>query len=204
MSWLINTERRKRIFEHVREVRVREFGRGEHAEREMAEAMKIPYTTYRGYERNRVNVDFLHDFGKRWGSPSVWLLTEEGSTEVAKSIESGKRGAVPEGVVCIHPSRGDLKSKTYKIFSMADNSMAPLIPEGSWFGVLPLAGRNAKEIHGKIIAYRHKNKICGRKVVVSDSKLIGLPTNPDPAFSAIPLKKTNITGEIVWVFKTIS
>lgn len=199
MVWLINAKRNKLICERVRKIRIKEVGDGFGSQKAMARTMGIPYTTYRGYESNRTNYEFLREFAMKLGVALPWLL---GEIDVGEEKPSEVK-RLEKGAICFNPEKGTIKSDTYKVYLMLDQSMVPTIPQSAHFGVLPFLSHNVKEIAGKIVACRYKNMVLGRRAILTDSNLTGVPVNPDPAFPAIPLKKSNLLGEIIWVFKTI-
>lgn len=95
MVYLGSPSRKRRICERVRQVRIEQFGDSHGAQKRMAKELGIPYTTYRGYEKNRTNEEFLIMLSKRNGVSLHWLLcAEEGLPEqqIANNIVLSANG----------------------------------------------------------------------------------------------------------------
>jgi len=74
---VISDERKKKVAERVKMLRIEMFGEGKGAQIAMARLLNIPYTTYRGYEANRFNIDFLILLAKKTNRDISWFLCYE-------------------------------------------------------------------------------------------------------------------------------
>jgi hypothetical protein len=196
MAWVINQERRKKICERVREIRIKRFGEGRGAQKEMARALGVPYTSYRGYEENRVNDDFLRIFAKKFGVQLLWLMAAD------DMAGPGDMKNISSAVVIDPVGKGVINSGQYIIHQMPDDSMEPTIIKGATVGVLPI--RFGEPVPEKLVAVQlSKQGITIRRLIVHGNAFMVIPDNPHLPHDHIDIKKKDIIGQVVWQFSVI-
>jgi hypothetical protein len=189
---MIDQNRKKKICERVKEIRIKRFGEGRGAQKEMARALGVPYTSYRGYEENRVNDDFLRMFARKFGVQLLWLMAADDMAGPGdmKNISSA---------VVIDPGKGVINSGHYIIHQMPDESMEPTIMKGATVGVLPI--KFGEPVPEKLVAVQlPKQGITIRRLIVRGNALMVLPDNPRLPHDHIDIKKRDIVGSVVWQF----
>jgi len=197
MVWRINEGNKKKICGRVKEIRVGRFGEGRGAQKEMSRALGIPYTTYRGYEENRTNDDFLRLFARKFGISILWLLA-------ADDIAGPGEGKISSSAVVIDPGKGVLSSGQYIILQMPDDSMEPTISRGATVGILPI--RFGEPVPEKLVALKlskPKDTTTIRRLVARGNILMAIPDNPHLPHDHIYIKKKDIIGQVVWQFSVI-
>ena len=195
MTWKINQGRKKKVCTRIKEIRIKRFGEGRGAQKEMARALGIPYTTYRGYEENRVNDDFLRMFAKKFGVPLLWLMAADDYGGEVKTVPSA---------VLIDPGKGVLNSGQYIILQMPDDGMEPTIPRGATVGVLPI--KFGEPVPEKLVAVKiegDKGPVTVRRLLVHGNSFMVIPDNPHLSHDHIDIKRKDILGQVVWQFSVI-
>lgn len=191
MKW--GSKDKEKICRHIRQVREEEYGGGHGAKKAMAKALGIPYTTYLGYEKNRMNHDFLWMFANRFKKNFLWLLQGETEATEKATYSSGPRILTDADQFII--SRGQ-----YNIVTMPDEFMEPTVRKGAM--VVLLRG-NANNPNNKIMGFTDINgDIQIRRVMSRGKKLLGLPDNP-MFKQSITIDPTKIIGEAVFQFGVI-
>ena len=196
MVFIPNLQRKKQICQRVKQIRVERFGEGHGAQKAMAKALGIPYTTYRGYEENRTNDDFLRSFARKFGVPLIWLMAFDEGVE--------KEVAVTGSQVLIDVEKGIIGEGKYKIFQMNDDAMEPTIRKGAWVGVLPV--KYGENLDRKVVVIQgasSRDVVLVRRLVTRRNILVATADNPHLAHETIDVKKKNIIGEVVWQFSNI-
>jgi transcriptional regulator with XRE-family HTH domain len=194
MSWKVNQKRKKEICERVKQIRVERFGEGRGQQKQMARELGIPYTTYRGYEENRVNDDFLRRFAKTFNVPFLWLMAAEAETGPAVTKPT------PTTII-IDPERGVIDPGRYRVVEMKDDSMQPTLKKGSWVGIVPI--KPGKEFQGKIIAIHHKEKndIFVRRLVMHGRIIMAVADNPAFTKDTPVIHRSDVLGEVAWCWQ---
>ena len=195
MVWRTNQKRKNEICARVRQIRMERFGEGRGHQKDMARALGVPYTTYRGYEENRINDEFLRMFAKKFNVPLMWLMAAEGE---------GVPEKVTPSTVTIDPEKGVVNAGRYRIVAVEDDAMQPLIKEGAWVGVIPMDLN--KERQGRVVAIRsptHKGKMLVRRLVAHGRVLMGIADNAAASHEPIHIQTKDIVGEVVWQFSTL-
>lgn len=185
MSNFGSASRRRRICERVRQVRIKRFGTGHGAQKLMAKELGIPYTTYRGYEKNRISEEFLILLSKRYGASLHWLLAaEEGLTELN---EPGHIIISNEGKV--------LRGGRYETIEMLDSTMSPTLPKGAVVGYEPFGGKlQPGRLYVILLSGRHTIRFLKKE----SDKLIAYCEAKDQLPVTIPFN--SIIGIVVWYF----
>jgi hypothetical protein len=193
MVWMINQERKKKICARVKEIRIKRFGEGRGAQKEMARALGTAYTSYRGYEENRVNDDFLRMFANKFGVPLLWLLAADDYDGEMKPVSSS---------VVIDPGKGVLNSGQYIVLQMPDDSMSPTIPAGATVGILPI--KFGEPIPEKLVAVQLPNGgTTVRRLIVRGNALMVFPDNPRLPHNHVDVKRKSLLGMVVWQFSLL-
>ena len=196
MVWMINQKRKKEVCARVKQIRIERFGDGRGHQKEMARTLGIPYTTYRGYETDRINDDFLRMFAKKFNVPFTWLMAAEG--------ETGPPGKPTPSTITIDPESGVVNSGKYRIVDIEDDAMQPTLKKGAWVGVVPIQ-RN-KESQGRLVAFRFpskKGKILIRRLVTHGRTIMAIADNPTASHEPIHIQKKDVVGEAVWQFSLL-
>lgn len=176
--------RKKRICERVRELRIRRFGQGHGAQMAMAKELGLPYTTYRGYEKNRINGEFLIMFSRRMGVSLPWLLgAEEGMPDQAFANN-----------IVLSSSGQPIMLGGYEVLTVQDESMEPSILRNSLVGYLPI--KDIRE--GRLYVVEIKKKVMVRKILKNGDRLIALAENLKIEPNTI--SPSQILGEVKWNF----
>lgn len=186
--------RKDEICRRVKETRVQVFGNGHGAQKEMAKTLGIPYTTYRGYEENRTNDEFLIRFSKKYGVPLLWLLCVEKATTSPIIPAPGLK----QNLIVIDPEKGILEHGIFNFVQATEDDMAPLIQKGAWIGTLPI--KSGEDVNGKLIAFRdNSGQVHVRRAYYREGgSLIGVAINPQ--IEPIQIKKRKILGEAKYQF----
>ncbi len=194
MVFISDKGRRDTICGRVRQVRIERFGETRGAQKAMAKALGIPYTTYRGYEENRTNDGFLRAFAERFDVPLLWLLC----ADVGKP---SKKPRTSEASVFVNPERGLITSSKYIIVRIEDDAMEPTLSKGSWIGYVPGPG---DDLNGKIVVFeKSPGKIIARRLVIRDRLNIAIADNPRLSGEALKIHKNDILGKVVWQFSKV-
>ncbi len=196
MVWMTNQKRKAEICRRVKQIRIERFGEGRGDQKDMARALGIPYTTYRGYEMDRLNDEFLRMFAKKFNVPYLWL--------VAAEAETGPPLKPTPSTVTIDPEKGVIDTGKYRVVQIEDDAMHPIIRKGAWVGVVPIQ-RN-KEPQGRLVAIRFPSKgdkILVRRLVMHGRVLMGIADNPDASHEPINIHKSDIVGEAMWQFMSL-
>lgn len=186
-----NPDTRKKICERVKRVRLEKFGESRGAQKTMAKALGIPYTTYRGYEENRINDGFLRMMAQKFDIPLLWLMCADIAEKPIKKTQAAN--------VFINPEKPSVDSSLYQIFRVIDDSMEPTIPRDSWIGYLPIAPD--QELHGKIALLEQSGKTIIRRLKVQQHIMIGVADNPRLSDETIRVHKKEIIGQVLWQFR---
>lgn len=195
MAWMINQKRKKEICNRVRQIRIERFGDHRGAQKEMARALGLAYTSYRGYEENRINDDFLRMFAKKFNVPLMWLMAAEGE---------GAPEKVTPSTVTIDPEKGVVNAGKYRIVVVEDDAMRPLIKEGAWVGVIPM--KPNEELQGRLVAVHSpfkKDKTLVRRLVTHGRTIMAIADNPTASHEPIHIQKKDVVGEAVWQFSIL-
>jgi transcriptional regulator with XRE-family HTH domain len=185
--------RREKVCERVRQIRIKHFGDGHGSQKEMAKALGLPYTTYRGYEENRTNDEFIKLLAERFGVSPLWLLWGDESDWMERQLGDS---------VVIDPRVGAIKAGHYKIIQVADESMEPTIKRGSWVGVEPFG--EGEEVAGKLIGFWDENgKLAIRRAVQKGKGILGIADNPEHSDKVITISKKDLLGKVVWQFSNL-
>ena len=167
MSW--GSKDKNRICRRVRQVRVEKFGEGRGAQKTLAKVLGIPYTTYRGYEMNRINLDFLHLFSRKFRVPLLWLLCAEDENLQESNPSPVKQIGEEEPFI--------IERKPHRIIPMLDESMEPAIKKGALVVLSPI--KDMDEIEHKLIAVQYSSgEILIRRAMKRGQKLLGFSENP--------------------------
>jgi hypothetical protein len=196
MVWIVDKRRKREICARVKQIRIERFGEGRGDQKDMARALGIPYTTYRGYEENRTNDDFLRMFAKKFNLPLLWLMAAE--------TETGPPAKPTPSTVTIDPEKGVINAGKYRVVEIQDDSMHPIVRKGAWVGVVPMDP--GKEFQGRLVAIKlptKKDGIIIRRVVVHGRTIMAIPDNPDASHEPINIHKSDIVGEAVWQFSSL-
>jgi SOS-response transcriptional repressor LexA len=194
MAWMINQKRKKEICNRVRQIRIERFGDSRGSQKEMARALDIPYTSYRGYEENRINDEFLRIFAKKFNIPYLWL--------VAAEPEGGPAPEITPSIVTIDPRKGVLNAGKYRIVEVEDDAMHPTIKKGAWVGVVPIDPE--EDCQNKLVAVKipdKKDRIIVRRVVMHGRTVMAIADNP--SHEPIVIRRSDIIGEVIWEFSTL-
>jgi len=187
-----STERRKEVCERIKKIRIKHFGKGHGAQKEMARALGIPYTTYRGYEENRTNDEFIKLFANKFNVSPLYILWGDEEDSTQSELASA---------VIIDPELGVLKSRKYKLLQITDESMEPTIKKGAWVGVESL--HEDENINGKTIGFRDTGgKLTIRRVAVKGKTIWGIAENPHFQ-EMVTIAKKDIIGKVSWQFSRI-
>ena len=194
--WKIDHKKKKQICARVRQIRIERFGDGRGAQKEMSRALDLAYTTYRGYEENRVNDDFLRTFAKKFNVPFMWLMAAE--------AETGPPPTPSPSIITIDPDRGVVNSGKYRVVVVEDDAMAPTVKRGAWVGVAPI-DLNI-EPQNKLVAIKlsiKKDRIVIRRILVRGRTVTALADNPHTLYEPIYIHKSDVVGEAVWQFSSL-
>ena len=196
MVWMINHKRKKDICARVRQIRIERFGDNRGAQKEMARALGIPYTSYRGYEENRINDDFLRTFAKRFNVPFLWLMAAES--------ETGPPPTPSPSIITIDPDRGVVNSGKYRVVVVEDDAMHPIVRRGAWVGVIPI--KPNEELQGRLVAVHSpskKDKIFVRRLVTHGRTIMAIADNPTASHEPTHIQRKDVVGEAVWQFSSL-
>jgi len=194
MAWIINQKRKKEICNRVRQIRIERFGDNRGAQKDMARALGLAYTSYRGYEENRVNDDFLRMFSKKFNVPFLWLM----------AAETGPTTKVTPSTVIIDPEKGVIDTGRYRVVQVEDDAMHPIIRRGAWVGVTPM--KPNEELQGRLVAFHpppKKDKILVRRLVTHGRTIMAIADNPTASHEPINIHKSDIVGEAMWQFSCL-
>ncbi len=194
MVWMTNQKKKAEICARVKQIRIERFGEGRGHQKEAARALGIPYTTFRGYETDRLNDEFLRMFAKKFNVPYLWLVAAEG--------ETGPPSKVTPSTITIDPERGVVNAGKYRIVVVEDDAMAPMIRKGSWVGIVPIDPE--EECQNKIVAVKipdKKDRIVIRRVVMHGRTVMAIADNP--SHEPIVIRRSDIIGEAIWEFSTL-
>lgn len=183
-----NRPRKQLICQRVRKIRVEHFGEGRGAQKKMAKELEIPYTTYRGYEENRVNDDFLRLFAEKFDVPLLWLLCADIPEPAAKP-----KGDEPN--VLINAEKGLLKSSRYKIIQLMNDSMEPTLAKGAWVGIRT---KPIGDLNGKIVGIKKDDQTLVRRIVIKDKTILAIADNPSFIKDSLAIRKSDVIGEVAW------
>ncbi len=196
MVWMTNPKRKAEICRRVKQVRIERFGEGRGDQKDMARALGIPYTTYRGYEADRLNDEFLRMFAKKFNVPYLWLAAAE--------AETGPPPKPTPETVTIDPRKGVVNAGKYRIVEVEDDAMKPLIKRGSWVGVVPIDPE--EECQNKLVAVKvrdKKDRILIRRVVMHGRTVMAISDNPGSPHQPIVIRRSDIIGEAIWQFSSL-
>jgi transcriptional regulator with XRE-family HTH domain len=194
MVFIGNKSRKDKICQRVRETRIDRFGEGRGAQKEMSRALGIPYTTYRGYEENRTNDEFLRMLAKKFNIPILWLLAVDDFGEQ-------KERTPDSSTIIIDVDKGVLNPGKYIIVKMEDQAMEPIIPKGATLGILPI--KYSGKISEGLIALkpaRPNDKPTIRRLVVQSRLLMIMAENPHQSHHHTNIRRTDILGRVIWKF----
>lgn len=159
----------------------------------MAKALGIPYTTYRGYEENRTNDEFIKLLAEKFNISPLWILWGDESDWMESQLGDS---------VVIDPKIGALKSGHYKLIQLADESMEPTIKKGAWVGVEPVA--EAEDINGKLVGFWDEaGKLAVRRAVQKGKSILGVADNPAYSGKMATIAKKDLLGKVVWQFSGV-
>jgi transcriptional regulator with XRE-family HTH domain len=183
-------DRRKKVCERVRQVRIKQFGDEHGSQKDMAKALGIPYTTYRGYEENRTNDEFIKLLAEKFGVSPLRILWGDDSDWMESQLGDA---------VVIDPKVGALKSGHYKLIQLADESMEPNLKRGAWVGVEPID--DGEDLNGKLIGFwDDQGKLAVRRAVQKGKTTLGIADNPAFSGQTASIAKKDILGKVVWQF----
>ena len=193
MVMVRNEDRRKKVCERVRQIRIKQFGDEHGSQKDMAKALGIPYTTYRGYEENRTNDEFILLLAKKFKVSPLWILWGDDSDWMESQLKDA---------VVIDPKVGAIKRGNYKLIQLEDESMEPTIKKGAWVGIEPL--EQGEEINGKLIGFWDEGgKLAVRRAVHKGKSILGIADNPAFSDKAVVISKKDLLGKVVWQFSAI-
>lgn len=186
-------ERRKQVCERVKKIRIKHFGEEHGAQKDMARTLGIPYTTYRGYEENRTNDEFIKMLAEKFNVSPLWILWGDESDWMETQLG---------GSVVIDPEVGALKSGKYKLLQMPDDSMEPTIKKGAWVGIE--STQEGEEISGKIIGFWDEGgKLIVRRVTRKGKSLLAIADHPGYTDKTAAVSKKDVVGKVVWQFTNL-
>jgi len=186
-------DRRKKVCERVKQLRIKYYGDDHGSQKKMARALGIPYTTYRGYEENRTNDEFIKMLAEKFNVSPLWILWGDDSNWMETQLGDS---------VVIDPKVGAIKRGNYKLIQLADESMEPTIKKGAWVGIEPL--EQGEEINGKLIGFWDEGgKLAVRRAVHKGKSILGIADNPAFSDKAAVISKKDLLGKVVWQFSAI-
>lgn len=186
-------DRRKKVCERVKQIRIKYFGDKHGSQKEMAKALGIPYTTYRGYEENRTNDEFIKHLAEKFNVSPLWILWGDESDWKANGIE---------GPVVIDPGIGALKSGKYKLLQMPDESMEPTIKKGAWVGIESMT--DDEDVSGKIIGFWGRDgKLMVRRATQRGKNILVVTDHPGHIDEITTIGRKDIVGKVVWQFTNL-
>jgi len=189
MEW--GARDKRRICRRVKQIRVAKYGDGRGALRAIAKELGVPYTTYRGYETNRMNLDFLKLFSNKFREPLIWLLCAEDGGEALpgptpiKYLKEGEPFIIERGV--------------HRIVPMLDESMEPSIKKGSLLVLVPTA--DISQLERKLIAIQDDTgyiRIC--RLIKRGPTMLGVSENPAMQPPPIVIDPNHILGVVTFQF----
>ena len=191
--FLTGTERRKEISSRVKQIRIEKFGESHGAQKAMARALGIAYTTYRGYEENRTNDEFLRDFAKKFDVPLLWLLCAD--------VEEEPKPKTEEPTVFINPEKDIVNSTQYRLFRMPDDSMHPTIRKGAWVGCFQ-GSIASDDLNDHIVLIETSGNATVRRILIQDHTMIAIADNRGLSDSH-KIHKKDIVGRVTWQFSVV-
>ena len=177
------------ICQRVKRIRIEQFGEGHGAQKLMAKAFDIPYTTYRGYESNRLSLDFLHQLSKKFSVPLLWLLNAEGES---KGKEVGP-------LITILPDVDKIRAPQFTVLKVKDERMEPTIRKGAWVGIR--TEPFLEKFSGKIVGIRRDDHILVRRIVVKNKSILAITDKPALTKDTMLIHKKDVLGEVAWCWQ---
>ncbi|RPI50296.1 MAG: LexA family transcriptional regulator [Deltaproteobacteria bacterium] len=190
----MNSTERKEICNRVKQIRIKHFGDAHGSQKDMAKAMGIPYTTYRGYEEDRVNIKFIKSIAEHFNEDAYWIIYGE----PGRGLVEDKLG----DAVMVDPKMGPLQSGRYRFIQLMDDSMEPNIKPGTWVALEPVD--KEENLIGKLIGiWSSEGKLTIRRASLQGKSLLATTDNPKYSAMVIKLSKTDIVGKVVWQFSVV-